>query len=192
MNPITGILSVEAAGTSDALTFVETGDSGSVSSAEMSRAGAVGSPVPRRSSSAAGSVGMACWRHSSTMSSDHSLESEATAVFRTEDAGNPAFVECVDFLRNNCSAAASIHPDVSCTQFVQSLDQVGEELHVAALIRGDRNGVCILLKRRLDDLIDRPVVAEVDHLDSLRLEDATHDVDGGVMPVEQRCGRNPP
>jgi hypothetical protein len=33
-------------------------------------------------------------------------------------------------------------------------------------------------------LADRPVVAEVDHLCALGLEDPPHDVDGGVVAVE--------
>ena len=43
-----------------------------------------------------------------------------------------------------------------------------------------------------DDLVDRAVVAEVDHLGALALEDPPHDVDGGVVAVEQAGGGDEP
>ena len=46
----------------------------------------------------------------------------------------------------------------------------------------------VLLQRRRDDLVDRAVVAEVDHLGAHALQDATHDVDRRVVAVEQARG----
>jgi hypothetical protein len=40
----------------------------------------------------------------------------------------------------------------------------------------------------VDDLLDRAVVAEVDHLGAVRLQHAADDVDGRVVAVEQRRG----
>ncbi len=59
---------------------------------------------------------------------------------------------------------------------------------MASLIRRDGDALHVLLDRRPDHVVDGPVVAEVDHLDALRLEDPPHDVDGGVVPVEQAGG----
>jgi hypothetical protein len=63
---------------------------------------------------------------------------------------------------------------------------------VAALVRRDRDALDVLLDRRVDDLLDRAVVPEVDHLGPLGLEDPAHDVDGGVVAVEEaRRGHQP-
>ena len=63
---------------------------------------------------------------------------------------------------------------------------------MAALVGGDRDRVRVFLDRGLDDLVDRAVVAEVDHLGALRLEQPPHDVDGGVVAVEEAGGRHDP
>jgi hypothetical protein len=57
---------------------------------------------------------------------------------------------------------------------------------VSWLRRGHRAALGVLLKDRIHYLADRPVVAETDHLRTLGLEDPPHDVDRGVVAVEQR------
>jgi hypothetical protein len=59
---------------------------------------------------------------------------------------------------------------------------------VAALVGADGNGLDVLVDRGPHDVVDRAVVAQVDDLDALGLEDAPHDVDGGVVAVEQAGG----
>ena len=59
---------------------------------------------------------------------------------------------------------------------------------MAALVAADRDALHILLQRRRHHLIDRAVVAEVDDLRAHALQDAPHDVDGGVVAIEQRSG----
>jgi hypothetical protein len=71
---------------------------------------------------------------------------------------------------------------------LEQVDHVLEELDVAALVGGHRDALHVFLQGRVDDLLDRAVVAEVDHLGAGRLQDAPHDVDRGVMAVEQRSG----
>jgi hypothetical protein len=56
---------------------------------------------------------------------------------------------------------------------------------VAALIRRERDALRILLHDGGDDLLDAAVVAEVHDLGALGLQQAPHDVDGRVVPVEQ-------
>jgi hypothetical protein len=70
----------------------------------------------------------------------------------------------------------------------EEIHHVLEVLDVAALVGGDGDALHVLLQRRRDDLLDRAVVAEVDHLGAGRLQDAPHDVDRGVVAVEQRGG----
>jgi hypothetical protein len=57
---------------------------------------------------------------------------------------------------------------------------------VAALVGADRDAVGVLVDGRAHDVGDAAVVAEVDDLGSMRLEDPPDDVDGGVMAIEQR------
>ena len=52
--------------------------------------------------------------------------------------------------------------------------------------------MCVLFDGSLDYLVDRSIVSQVDDLGALRLEDATHDVDGGVVAIEQRGGGDDP
>src|SRR6266699_6593528 len=61
---------------------------------------------------------------------------------------------------------------------------------MAALIRGNRDALHVLLQRGGDDLLGRAVVAEVDDLAAARLQDAADDVDGGVVSIEQRRRRD--
>ena len=64
-------------------------------------------------------------------------------------------------------------------------DQVLEVLHVPALVGRHRDALDVLLERGVDHLLHGAVVAEVDHLAALALEDPPHDVDRGVVTVEQ-------
>ncbi len=57
---------------------------------------------------------------------------------------------------------------------------------VAALVRGDGDPLHVFLDRAADDFADRPVVAEVDHLGARGLQQAPHDIDRGVVAVEER------
>ena len=72
---------------------------------------------------------------------------------------------------------------------LQQVDHVLEVLDVAALVRADGDALHVFLQRRRDDLVDRAVVAEVDHLGAHALQDAPHDVDRRVVAVEQRSPR---
>ncbi len=74
----------------------------------------------------------------------------------------------------------------------EQVAQVAVELHVPALIGGDRYGMGPFLHGGLDDVEATPVVAEVDHLGSVRLEDPPEDVDRGVVPVEEGRRRHEP
>src|SRR5690606_33524833 len=51
-----------------------------------------------------------------------------------------------------------------------------------------RDALRVLAYGGVDDLTHRAIVPEVDHLGALRLQDAAHDLDGGVVSVEQRGG----
>jgi hypothetical protein len=59
---------------------------------------------------------------------------------------------------------------------------------VAALVAGDGDALHVFGQGRGDDVVDRAVVAEVDDFDAVRLQDAAHDVNRGIVAVEQRRG----
>ena len=116
---------------------------------------------------------------------DHPLQSQALAVLGREDAGDAVRVQLVDLGRHDHAAAAAEDLDVRAAALAQQVEHVLEELDVAALVGRDRDAVRVFLQRAVDDLVDRAVVAEVDHFAARRLEDAPHDVDRRVVAVEQ-------
>jgi len=79
---------------------------------------------------------------------------------------------------------------VAGAALAQPLDEVGEVLDVPALVRRDRDALHVLLQGRGDDVLDAAVVAEVHDLRALALQQPPHDVDGGVVPVEQAGRRH--
>ncbi len=70
----------------------------------------------------------------------------------------------------------------------QLVDEVPEVLQVPALVGADGDTLRVLLQGGVDHLADAPVMPEMDHLAPLRLQDATHDRDRGVVPVEEAGG----
>ena len=56
---------------------------------------------------------------------------------------------------------------------------------MAALVRADGDALHVFLQRGGDDFVDRAVMAQVNHLGAHALQNTSHDVDGGVMPVKQ-------
>ena len=66
--------------------------------------------------------------------------------------------------------------------------QVGEVLDVTALIGRDRYAVGVLLDGGADNVGHAAIVAQVDHLGALRLQDAAHDGDGRVVSIEEARG----
>lgn len=63
---------------------------------------------------------------------------------------------------------------------------------MATLVGGDGDGVGVFFDGAFDDFVHAAVVAEVDDLCAFCLHDAAHDIDGGVVTVEQRCCGNDP
>jgi hypothetical protein len=116
---------------------------------------------------------------------DHSGEAHALAVLGAVDALDAVGVQLGDLARHDDAAAAAEDADVRAAARLQQVDHVLEVLDVAALVRADRDALHVLLQRRGDDLVDRAVVAEVDHLGAHPLQDAPHDVDRRVVAVEQ-------
>jgi hypothetical protein len=93
--------------------------------------------------------------------------------------------ELGNFFRDDHAPAAAKHLDAFATPSTQQIDEITEVFVVTALVARHGNAVGVFLQCGGGDLIDRAVVAEVDHLNAARLQDAPHDVDRGVVAVEQ-------
>ena len=119
---------------------------------------------------------------------DHALQAYFAPVLRRIDAVDAVFLQQFDFGFDDDSAAAAENLDVRPPAPLQQVDHVFEELDVAALVGTDGDGLYIFLDGGGDDLLDGAVMAQVNDLGARALENPAHDVDGGVMAVEQTGG----
>jgi hypothetical protein len=123
---------------------------------------------------------------------DHALQAHAGAVLGRVDLGDAVGFELLDLLRHDHPAAPAEHLDVRSAALPQQVHQVLEELDVPALVARDGHPLRVLLDGGVHDLLDRAVVAQMDDLRPGVLDDPAHDVDGRIVPVEQRRGRHHP
>src|SRR5690606_7443560 len=119
---------------------------------------------------------------------DHLHQAQLHAVVGVVDALDAVVLELADLLRGDGAAAATDHSDVAGAALAQHVHHVLHVLHVPALVAGERDGVGVLLQGRAHHVLHRAVVAQVDHFRALGLDQPAHDVDGGVVAVEQAGG----
>jgi hypothetical protein len=74
---------------------------------------------------------------------------------------------------------------MSAPILVEQIFHVLEKLHVSTLVRGDGDSVNILLNGAFNDLGHRPVMAQMDDLRTLALQDPAHDIDRRIVAIEQ-------
>ena len=123
---------------------------------------------------------------------DHRDQAHVHAVVRVIDAFDTVGLQLADLFRGDGAAAAAEDFDMRSAAFLQHVDHVFEVFDMAALVGRQRDGVSIFLQRGADHILDAAVVAEVDDFGALRLDQPAHDVDGGVVAVEQTGGGNEP
>ena len=116
---------------------------------------------------------------------DHPGQAHPGAVLGREDPLHAVAVQRLDLARDDHAASAAEDLDVPDALVAQPVHEVLEVLDVAALVAAQRDALDVLGDRGGDDLVDRAVVAQVDDLGALGLQDAAHDVDGRVVAVEQ-------
>ena len=118
---------------------------------------------------------------------DHPGQAHFLTIFGAE---NPHAVlgQGADFGWHDHATAAAEHLDVLATSGFEQFHHVAEVLVVPALIRADGDALRIFLQGCGDHLVHRAVVAQVDDFSPHALQDAPHDVDGGVVAVKQRSG----
>ena len=115
---------------------------------------------------------------------DHALEAHFSAIVRVVDALDAIGMECLDFLGKNGAAAAAENADVASTPFVEEVLHVFEILHVPPLVGRHGNGLNVFFNGTIHHFVYRAVVTQVYDLATRPLQDAAHDVDGGIMPVK--------
>ena len=118
---------------------------------------------------------------------DHPVETETLAVLGGEDA-NATLRKQRDLFGHDDAATASEDLDVTGALLRELVGEVGEVLDMSTLIGRHRYGVRVLTDGSAHHLVDTAVVTEVDDFGALRLQDASHDVDGGVVAVKEACG----
>ena len=117
------------------------------------------------------------------------LQAEPPAVFGGVDPIRCALgLEGADLLGDDDPATAAEDAHVPGTLLVEELPDVAEVLHVAALVGRQGDGLGVFLDGRGDHVSRGAVVPEVDDLGAGGLQDPPHDVDGGVVAIEERSG----
>src|SRR6185312_4952630 len=123
---------------------------------------------------------------------NHSFQSHFPAIIRRIDAADPVCLQLFNFRWKDGSPAATKNADMSATAFRQQVFQVFKEFNMSALVRSDGNGLYIFFDRRFRNFLYTPVMPEMNHLHALALKYPAHDIDGGIMSVEERSGRQQP
>src|SRR3546814_396322 len=119
---------------------------------------------------------------------DHFHQAQLHAVVGVVDALDAVGFQLPDLFGRDGAAAAADHADVPGAVLAEHVDHVLHVFDVAALVAGQGDGVGVFLQGGADDVLYRAVVAEVDDFGALRLDQPPHDVDGGVVAVEQAGG----
>ncbi len=120
---------------------------------------------------------------------DHPGEAHPLAVLGREDPRHAIGVELGDLDGGDDAPASAVDLHVTTADFAEPIDQIAEVLRMPTLVRRDGDSLHVFLDHCGHDLLDRAVVTEVDHLGTLRLEQAPHDVDRGIVAVEE-AGRS--
>ena len=103
---------------------------------------------------------------------------------RVVNSLHAVFHQRFDFVRGNRPSTAAENLDMTRIRFAQPIYHVTKELVMAALIGTNGYTIRILLDRRPHNVVHTAVMAEVNDLGALCLNEASHDIDGGVVAVE--------
>ncbi len=82
-------------------------------------------------------------------------------------------------------AASAEDLDLVGPSLAQQIDHVFEKLDMPTLVGRYGDAVHVLLDGSGHDLIERSVVAKMDHLDAGRLQQAAYEVDRRVMTIKK-------
>jgi hypothetical protein len=74
--------------------------------------------------------------------------------------------------------------------FLEQVFHVFKKLHVATLVRRNGDPLCIFLNSTFYNLSYTAVMAKVNNFGAFALQNATHNVDGSIVTIEERSGGN--
>ena len=97
-------------------------------------------------------------------------------------------MQLVDFGGDNHAATTAKYFDMPRAKLAQFIDQILKVFDVPTLIRTDRDSVGVFLHRRLNDLLHRAVMSEVNDLYTASLQDSAHDIYCRIVAIEEACG----
>ncbi len=113
-------------------------------------------------------------------------------VVRRIDAADAIFLQPFYFRRKNGATATTENADMTASAFIEQIPEVFEEFHMTALVRRQRNRLHIFFDGCFGNFMYAAVMPEVNDFDSFGLQNAAHDIDSSIMPVEQGSGCNDP
>ena len=121
---------------------------------------------------------------------NHAHQPHQATIFHRVQTLDTRRVQLFDFAIGHGAAAATEDTNVSTTAFFQKLDHELEELNMPALVRRNRNALRIFFNRSFHNLFDTAVVPKVNDLGAFLLQNPPHDVDRGIVAIEQRSRRH--
>ena len=119
---------------------------------------------------------------------DHSLQTHSSTIVWRIDSRDSVSLQFGNFRRKNHASTTSKNLDVACPFFLQQIVHVLEILVVAALVGSHRNGIDVFLDGRIHDFLHTSIVSQMNHLNSCRLDNSAHDVDGGIVAIKKGGG----
>jgi hypothetical protein len=78
---------------------------------------------------------------------------------------------------------------MAAAAFIQEISEIFEKLHMSALVRSQRYRLNVLFDSRFGNFMYTSVVTQMNDFDAFGLQDSSHDIDGGIVPVEKGSRR---
>ena len=99
-------------------------------------------------------------------------------------------MQFLDLAGKDCTSAPAENLDMPAAILVEQVFHVFKEFHMTALVAGDGDSLHIFLDGAFNDLVHAAVMTQVDDFGALALQDAAHDVDGGIVSIKKAGGGN--
>ena len=121
---------------------------------------------------------------------DHALKTHGPPIIGCVYPRNTISHQFLNFFRKDDPASPTKYFDVSSTTLLKQIIHIFKILHMTALIRRHGDSVNVFLNGRIYHLIYTTIMTKVDHFNSGTLDDAPHDIDGGVVAIKKRGSGN--
>ena len=119
---------------------------------------------------------------------DQALQAHFLAVFGRVDAGNAVGFELANFGRDDDTTATGEDTNVRASALSSACRPCTSGTRRGPPGRSSARWHARLPGPRRDDFGDRAIVTEVNDFGARRLQDAAHDIDRGIVPIEQAGG----